>query len=99
MFEASWSTEDGITSFWTLLVMTLLTLTRVQGATAWGTHSRLKANFEQPGWQSSMIFDMGVHSCRRGLHKPPGDKRMKAHRAQVLDRLVAAKEINSLERS
>jgi hypothetical protein len=27
MFEASWSTEDGMTSFWTLLVVTLLTLT------------------------------------------------------------------------
>jgi hypothetical protein len=27
MFEASWSTEDGTTSFWTLLVVTLLTLT------------------------------------------------------------------------
>jgi hypothetical protein len=27
MFEASWSTEDGMTSFWTLLVVTLLALT------------------------------------------------------------------------
>jgi hypothetical protein len=45
-----------------------------------------------------MIFDMGVHSCRRGLQELPGDKRMKAHRAQVMDRLVAAKEINNLER-
>jgi hypothetical protein len=48
-----------------------------------------------------MIFDMGgrVHSCRRGLQEPQGDKRMKAHHAHVLDRLVAAKEINNLERS
>jgi hypothetical protein len=46
-----------------------------------------------------MIFDMGVHYCRRGLQEPPGDKRMKARRAQVLDRLVVAKEINNLERS
>jgi hypothetical protein len=28
-----------------------------------------------------------------------GDKRRKDHRAQVLDRLVAAKEINNSERS
>jgi hypothetical protein len=27
MFEASWSTEDGMTSFWTLLIVTLLALT------------------------------------------------------------------------
>jgi hypothetical protein len=27
MFEASWSTEDSTTSFWTLLVVTLLALT------------------------------------------------------------------------
>jgi hypothetical protein len=66
MFEASWSTEDGMTSFWNLLVV---------------------------------IFDMGVHSCRRGLQELPGDKRMKAHRAQVLDCPIAAKEINNLERS
>jgi hypothetical protein len=46
-----------------------------------------------------MILDMGVHSCRRGLHEPPGDKRMKARRAHVLDRLVATKEINNLQRS
>jgi hypothetical protein len=47
-----------------------------------------------------MIFDMGgVHYCRRGLQETPGDKRMKACHAQVLDRLVAAKEINNLERS
>jgi hypothetical protein len=32
-----------------------------------------------------------VHSCRKGLPGPPGDERMKAHHAQVLDRLVAAK--------
>jgi hypothetical protein len=46
-----------------------------------------------------MIFDMGVHSCGRGLQEPSGDKGMKARRAQVLDRLVAVKEINNLEKS
>jgi hypothetical protein len=46
-----------------------------------------------------MIFDTGVHSCRRGLQELLGDKRMKAHHAQVLDHLIAAKEINNLERS
>jgi hypothetical protein len=40
-----------------------------------------------------------VHSYRRGLQEPPGDKRMKDHHAQVLDHLVAAKEINNSERS
>jgi hypothetical protein len=59
MFEASWSIEDGMTSFWTLLVVTLLALTWAQGAVAWGTHFRLKADLEQSGWRSSMIFDMG----------------------------------------
>jgi hypothetical protein len=68
------------------------------GGNDWGARFRLKADFEQSGWRSSMIFDMGVHSYRRGLQEPLGDKRMKAHRAQVLDRLVAAKEINNLER-
>jgi hypothetical protein len=59
MFQASWSKEDGTTSFWTLLVVTLLALTWARGAAAWGTHFRLKANLEQSGWWSSMIFDMG----------------------------------------
>jgi hypothetical protein len=27
MFEASWSKEDGLTSFWTFLVVTLLAVT------------------------------------------------------------------------
>jgi hypothetical protein len=101
MFEVSLSTEDGTTSSWTLLVVTLLALTRSRGATAWGTHFCLKADFEQSGWRSSMIFDMGggVHSCRRGLQEPLGDERRKAHRAQVLDSLIAAKGINNLERS
>jgi hypothetical protein len=30
-----------------------------------------------------------VHFCRRGLPGPPGDERMKARHAQVLDHLVA----------
>jgi hypothetical protein len=59
MFKASWSKEDGTTSFWTLLVVTLLTLTWARGAVAWGTHFCLKADLEQSGWRSSMIFDMG----------------------------------------
>jgi hypothetical protein len=99
MFEASWSIEDGMTSFWTFLVVTLLALTWARGATLWGTCFCLKADFEQSGWRSSMIFDTGVHSCRRGLQELLGDKRMKAHHAQVLDHLIAAKEINNLERS
>jgi hypothetical protein len=69
MFEASWSIEDGTTSFWTLLIVTLLTLTWAQGAMAWGTRFHLKANFEQLGWRSSMIFDIGVHSCGRRLQE------------------------------
>jgi hypothetical protein len=32
-----------------------------------------------------------VDSCRKGLPGPPGDERMKAHHAQVLDHLVATK--------
>jgi hypothetical protein len=31
MFEASWSKEGGMTSFWTLFVVTLLALTWAQG--------------------------------------------------------------------
>jgi hypothetical protein len=46
-----------------------------------------------------MIFDMGGAFLQKGLQEPPGDKRMKDRRAQVLDRLVAAKEINNSERS
>jgi hypothetical protein len=59
MFEASWSKEDGLTSFWTFLGVTPLVLTWAQGAAAWGTHFHLEANFEESGWLSSMIFDMG----------------------------------------
>jgi hypothetical protein len=62
MFEASWYKEDGTTSFWTLLVVTLLALTWARGrggAAAWGTRFHLKADLEQSGWRSSMIFDMG----------------------------------------
>jgi hypothetical protein len=60
MFEASWSKEDGPTSFWTFLVVTLLALTWARGgASTWGTHFRLEADFEELGWLSSMIFDMG----------------------------------------
>jgi hypothetical protein len=59
MFKASWSKEDDTTSFWTLLVITLLALTWARGAVAWGTHFHLKADLEQSGWRSSMIFDMG----------------------------------------
>jgi hypothetical protein len=59
MFKASWSKEDGLTPFWTFLVVTLLALTWARGAVAWGTHFRLEANFEELGWQFSMIFDMG----------------------------------------
>jgi hypothetical protein len=59
MFEASWTKEDGLTSFWTFLVVTLLALTWARGAVAWGTHFRLEVDFEESGWLSSMIFDMG----------------------------------------
>jgi hypothetical protein len=59
MFEASWSKEDGTTSFWTLLVVTLLALTWARGAAAWGTRFYLKADLEQSGWRFSMILDMG----------------------------------------
>jgi hypothetical protein len=99
MFEASWSKEDGPTSFWTFLVITLLALTWTQGAAAWGTRFRLEANFEESGWPSSMIFDMGGHSYKRGLQELSGDKRSQDHHTQVLDHLVAAKEINNSERS
>jgi hypothetical protein len=59
MFEAYWSKEEGPTSFWTFLVVTLLTLTWAQGAAAWGTRFHLETDFEELGWLSSMIFDMG----------------------------------------
>jgi hypothetical protein len=62
MFEASWSKEDGLTSFWTFLVVTFLALTWSRGgggAAAWGTRFRLEADFEESGQLSSMIFDMG----------------------------------------
>jgi hypothetical protein len=50
MFEASWSKEDGPTSFWTFLVVTLLTLTWAQGgAVAWETRFCLEADFEESG--------------------------------------------------
>jgi hypothetical protein len=58
-FEASWSKEDGLTSFWSFMVVTLLTLTWAQGAVVWGTRFCLEADFEESGWLSSMIFDMG----------------------------------------
>jgi hypothetical protein len=99
MFEASWSKEDGPTSFWTFLVITLLALTWTQGAAAWGTRFHLEANFEESGWLSSMICNMGGHSYRRGLQEQSGDKRSQDRHTQVLDHLVAAKEINNLERS
>jgi hypothetical protein len=57
MFKASWSKEDGTSSFCTLLVVTLLALTWARGAGAWGTRFHLKADLEQSGWWSSMIFD------------------------------------------
>jgi hypothetical protein len=60
MFEASWSKEDGPTFFWTFLVVTLLTLTWAWGVAVWGTRFHLEADFEESGWLSSMIFDMGV---------------------------------------
>jgi hypothetical protein len=59
MFEASWSKEGGMTSFWTLIVVTLLALTWAQGAVAWGTRFWLRADFERSGWWSSIIFDIG----------------------------------------
>jgi hypothetical protein len=60
MLKTSWSKEDGPTSFWTFLVVTLLDLTWARGgAAAWGTHFHLEADFEESGWLSSMIFDMG----------------------------------------
>jgi hypothetical protein len=62
MFEASWSKEDGPTSFWTFLVVTRLALTWPRGwggAAAWGTRFCLEADFEESSWLSSMIFDMG----------------------------------------
>jgi hypothetical protein len=36
MFEASWSKEDGMTFFWTFLVVTLLTLTWAQRGSGLG---------------------------------------------------------------
>ena len=65
MFEASWSEEDGLTSFWTFLVVTFLALTWARGAAAWGTRFRLEADFEESGWLSSMIFDMGGASLQK----------------------------------
>jgi hypothetical protein len=59
MFKASWSKEDGLTSSWTFLVVTLLALTWAWGAVAWGTHFCLEADFEESDWLSSMIFNMG----------------------------------------
>jgi hypothetical protein len=48
-----------MTSFWTLLVVTLLALTWAQGAAVWRTHFHLRADFEQSGWQFSIIFAIG----------------------------------------
>jgi hypothetical protein len=59
MFEASRSKEDGSTSFWTFLVVTLLALTWAQGAAAWGIRFRFEDDFDESGWLSNMIFDMG----------------------------------------
>jgi hypothetical protein len=36
MFEASWTKEDGLTSFWTFLVVTLLALTWARGGSGLG---------------------------------------------------------------
>jgi hypothetical protein len=72
MFEASWSKEDGPTSFWTFLVVTLLALMWAQGAVAWGTHFRLEANFEESGWLASMIFDMGGAFLQKRTTKAVG---------------------------
>jgi hypothetical protein len=54
MFKASWSKEDGLTSFWTFLVVTLLALIWARGAATWGTRFRLEADFEESGWLASM---------------------------------------------
>jgi hypothetical protein len=59
MFEASWSKECGMTYFWILFVVTLLTLTWARGAAAWKTRFHLRADFERSGWRSSIIFDIG----------------------------------------
>jgi hypothetical protein len=84
MFEVSLSTEDGTTSSWTLLVVTLLALTRSRGATAWGTHFCLKADFEQSGWQSSMIFDMGGGGCTLSEEDPQSHWEMREGKLIVL---------------
>jgi hypothetical protein len=59
MFEACWSKEDDLTSFWTFLVVTLLALTWARGTAPWGTRFYLEADFEESGWLSSMIINMG----------------------------------------
>jgi hypothetical protein len=59
MFEASWSKEGGMTSFWTLFVVTLLALTWARGAAAWKTRFCFRADFERSGWRSNIIFDIG----------------------------------------
>jgi hypothetical protein len=91
MFKASWSKEGGTISFWTLFVVTLLTLTWARGAAVWRTHFCLRANFEQSGWRFSTIFNIGGAFLQKRSIGPPGDERMKAHHAQVLDRLVTTK--------
>ena len=65
MFEASWSEEDGTTSFWTFLEVTFLALAWTRGATAWGTRFHLEADFEQLDWLYSMTFDMGGASLQK----------------------------------
>jgi hypothetical protein len=45
--------------FLDLFVVTLLALTWAQGAAAWRTHFRLRADFERSGWRSGIIFDIG----------------------------------------
>jgi hypothetical protein len=99
MLEASWSKEDGLAPFWTFLVVTLLALIWAWEVAAWRTLFRLEADFEESGWRFSMIFNMGGEFLQKKTTRATGDKRMKDHRAQVLDHLVAAKEINNSERS
>jgi hypothetical protein len=72
MFEASWSKEDGPTSFWTFLVVTLLALTWAEGAVAWGIRFRLEADFDESGWLSNMIFDMGEAFLQKGTTRAIG---------------------------
>jgi hypothetical protein len=49
MFEASWSKEGGMTSFWALFVVTLLTLTWVWGQQLGGLVSEPILNDQASG--------------------------------------------------